>query len=468
MADVAFVAASASRQDDLADNASPFSFSFASGTSDCVIVDIYNYTRSADLVSGVTFNGIAGFRIEYSQNDSAFGLYSYVIPNAGGGTHNVIVSKSGTAMLLCFARSYVNTNIAATDLNGIIDVHGKNFQTVATSPATVHKSLTSTIDKCLFAGVGAVRGGGNCDIDTSVNAGEVIRTNGGSGEALTGFDIGSVTTPAGAVDQGIKSTGGNFPAMELIVFAIKPPSLSSPSASPSASSSQSSSQSPSASSSTSSSKSPSQSSSQSPSASLSPSQSPSQSPSASLSSSSSPSSSPSASPSGSSSASTSASTSESGSPSSSPSASTSHSSSQSASRSASTSGSSSPSAGGEDATPDVEVIVAAPFEIRPLDLVTQDPEDERLYRFNFDREDLPDGVTLDTFEVSATAIAPSDADVPALSDEEKSVNDRCVDVLITSAPAPRGSKHRIRCKATTNENPAQIKTKSFILLIEQG
>lgn len=116
------------------------------------------------------------------------------------------------------------------------------------------------------------------------------------------------------------------------------------------------------------------------------------------------------------------------------------------------------------------MIAAAPIEIRPGDLITQDPDESRVYRFNFDRENLPADVTIDDYTITADLQKPPFyGSVPVAFDwdsDQKTLSDRAVDARFFGGTL--GAIYRCACTITTNENPAQTKVRSFFVLIQRG
>lgn len=118
------------------------------------------------------------------------------------------------------------------------------------------------------------------------------------------------------------------------------------------------------------------------------------------------------------------------------------------------------------------MIPQAPIEIRPGDLVTQDPDEEKYYEFNFDRDTLADApdVTIDSFDITVEVDKPLVVDgVPVLmttSDEVKATGDRKIRFLLVGGTL--GATYRIACQIVTNENPARRPKKSFFVLVQRG
>lgn len=265
------------------------------GSSLGLIVNV-GLISTGDQVTGVTYNGVAMTLIDTIAS-SVNRSYLFYLPAPATGTHDIVVSLSGSIFALLNAVSYTGIQQGATP-----DATSK---TTGESVTSLASTLTTIADNAIHV-VGFVPDAANV---TSITNGTILTGSAGESNPL-------VLTPAGSHTMTGNWAGANRISVVGASFA---PNLGSPSASTSASAS------------SSASKSLSPSASASPSPSLSPSSSASRSASASASRSASASVSPSASasPSGSPSASTSASVS--------PSASTSASASKSASASSSAS-----------------------------------------------------------------------------------------------------------------------------------
>jgi hypothetical protein len=146
----------------------------------------------------------------------------------------------------------------------------------------------------------------------------------------------------------------------------------------------------------------------------------------------------------------------------SPSSSPSRSTSPSVSPSSSTSASPSPSPAAGDA--DVTVLPEAAIEIRPDDLVVQGPNEARVYMFDWDRENLASGVTIDASVFTITAIRPPSNTALVKDNEDILAADR--KTWLRLSVGTLGAIYRISNRITTNESPAQTKELSFFLKIE--
>jgi hypothetical protein len=102
----------------------------------------------------------------------------------------------------------------------------------------------------------------------------------------------------------------------------------------------------------------------------------------------------------------------------------------------------------------------------PDDLVTQDPEDNVRYEFNWDRRRLASSVTIDSSLVTFEAVKPTTATDLTLHDAEITADDRRVRVSVKDGQV--GALYRVMNKVTTNESPAQTWRLSFFLKIERG
>lgn len=108
----------------------------------------------------------------------------------------------------------------------------------------------------------------------------------------------------------------------------------------------------------------------------------------------------------------------------------------------------------------------AAIEIRPGDLVVQGPNEARVYMFDFDRENLPAGVTIDAFAFTVTAVRPATAGAPTVDNEDVLADERKTWLRIDTSTGTFGATYRVSCTITTNESPSQTKERSFFLKIE--
>ena len=119
--------------------------------------------------------------------------------------------------------------------------------------------------------------------------------------------------------------------------------------------------------------------------------------------------------------------------------------------------------------------------IRPGDLVTKDPADEKTYVVDWDGDNLPALVTLTTSTWTITPIGPSTSDVALTKDSEAllSAADATLALERTVALGNRVSRVRLKAgtlgqtyeianKGVTSETPSQTKERSFRVLIQNG
>lgn len=108
--------------------------------------------------------------------------------------------------------------------------------------------------------------------------------------------------------------------------------------------------------------------------------------------------------------------------------------------------------------------------IMPGDLVTLDPSDKKVLRFDFDARNLPAGVSLTNsapaFGLTIEAIQQNGS-TPLTMDEIGLVTgNRKVQARFLATTASVGDRYRISCKGTTDETPSQEKEYSITVLIE--
>lgn len=104
--------------------------------------------------------------------------------------------------------------------------------------------------------------------------------------------------------------------------------------------------------------------------------------------------------------------------------------------------------------------------------MTQDPDAEVYYEFNFDRDALADAadVTIDSYTLSvAVERPPVVAGVPVLmtySHDGATSDSRSVRFILLGGTL--GATYRVACQIVTNENPARRPKKSFLVLVQRG
>ena len=103
--------------------------------------------------------------------------------------------------------------------------------------------------------------------------------------------------------------------------------------------------------------------------------------------------------------------------------------------------------------------------IRPGQMVSKDPNDSRMYIFDWDSEGLAAGALIVSNTFTITAVWPSKTDTALTKDNESIMaGSRKTQLRLTAGTL--GQKYNIASKITTNESPVQIFEKSFFLQIE--
>lgn len=105
--------------------------------------------------------------------------------------------------------------------------------------------------------------------------------------------------------------------------------------------------------------------------------------------------------------------------------------------------------------------------IRPGLTLKKDPNDSRVYVFDWDTEALAVGATIVSNVFTITADSPSTTDTALTKDNESIVGgSRKTQLRLIGGTV--GQKYNIASKITTNESPTQIFEKSFFLQIENA
>lgn len=102
-------------------------------------------------------------------------------------------------------------------------------------------------------------------------------------------------------------------------------------------------------------------------------------------------------------------------------------------------------------------------------LVTKDPGSTQVYTFDWDAENLPADVTIASQTTTVAAIAPSTSDTALTLTQSGSglgIVGSSRKVAIKLAAGTLGQKYQVTCQITTNETTAQVKERSFLVLVE--
>jgi len=102
--------------------------------------------------------------------------------------------------------------------------------------------------------------------------------------------------------------------------------------------------------------------------------------------------------------------------------------------------------------------------VSPGGLIVQDPNDKRVYVFDWDVENLAAGVTIISSSFTITAIRPSD-DTALLKDNEGILaGARKTSLRLYGGTA--GALYEVANKVVTSSSPAETKERSFKLKVE--
>lgn len=105
------------------------------------------------------------------------------------------------------------------------------------------------------------------------------------------------------------------------------------------------------------------------------------------------------------------------------------------------------------------------IELEPYALTIQDPNDKKVYFFDWDAENLGVGVTIIQSSFTISALTPSTTDALLSKDQETLVTgNRITQVRLFGGT--RGQVYEIANQIITSESPAQTKERSFRLLIQ--
>lgn len=102
--------------------------------------------------------------------------------------------------------------------------------------------------------------------------------------------------------------------------------------------------------------------------------------------------------------------------------------------------------------------------VSPGGLVVQDPNDQRVYVFDWDAENLDAGITIVTSSFTITAIRPSDD--TALQKDNEGVLSGSRKTSLRLYGGTVGALYEVANKVVTSASPAETKERSFKLKVE--
>jgi len=181
------------------------------GSNRILITGIWVQDPAGDVVTGVTYNGVAMTQINKSINTATYGsVYLYYLIAPATGTNNVVVTKTGTDLAYAVSASYT----------GALQSSQPNVQNVGTGSGTsLTVSVTTTVDNCWLVGYCKSAGG-----TLSAGANTFARQQGPNNAQTYFFDSNAAKTPAGSFSLVASDTGTNAKAFCIAAIA---PSLAS-------------------------------------------------------------------------------------------------------------------------------------------------------------------------------------------------------------------------------------------------
>jgi hypothetical protein len=107
--------------------------------------------------------------------------------------------------------------------------------------------------------------------------------------------------------------------------------------------------------------------------------------------------------------------------------------------------------------------MSTPIIIAPGHMVTKDPSDERVFKFDWTTYNIQEGVTITASTFTVIAIRPSRTDTALLIDNPNIPTQGCIRVKAGTL----GQVYEIANKIVTNETPNQTKERAFRVKVEQ-
>jgi len=102
--------------------------------------------------------------------------------------------------------------------------------------------------------------------------------------------------------------------------------------------------------------------------------------------------------------------------------------------------------------------------ISPGKTVRHDPNETRVYQFDWDTYALAVGASIVSNVFTITAVWPSTTDAALTKDNESTIAGRKTQLRLIGGTA--GQKYNVANRITTNETPAQIFEESFFVQVE--
>lgn len=200
---IAFDAATAQTQ---TSGTSSQTFSHTCTGSNLILLVGVTVWNTGDIVTGITYNGVAMTRLTRYVPSAAFNpVYLYYLLGPATGANNVVVSLSTNALIQGISVSY--TGVKQT---GFPDAWGQDFIDPGTSKAY---SVTTVANNC-WVGLRAMNNQGAL----SAGANTTLRTTGGSDVAF--LDNNAAKTPAGSVTLNTSWTPSGIG--NGIIFSMEP------------------------------------------------------------------------------------------------------------------------------------------------------------------------------------------------------------------------------------------------------
>lgn len=110
--------------------------------------------------------------------------------------------------------------------------------------------------------------------------------------------------------------------------------------------------------------------------------------------------------------------------------------------------------------------MSATVVVSPGGFVTLDPNDQRLFTFDWDTLNLEPGVTIATSTFTITTLRQSGPTALTKDNEIILVGGRSSQVRLLATTATLGDRYEVANKIVTNEIPSEQKERSFKVSIE--
>lgn len=188
-------------------NAGTDSWSFTNNSGNLLVLGIgISILAGTDLVTAVTYNGVAMTRIGYKGNANGGGIagYLYYLLAPATGSNTIAITATGATRIESYAASYTGVKQATPDAT--------STPTSATAATSIADTLTTVADNAIHIATYYV----DAAAISSITNGTIIIGEMGESNPLLITPAGSNTMTANAISQNWVAIGASFAPAEVI------------------------------------------------------------------------------------------------------------------------------------------------------------------------------------------------------------------------------------------------------------